>query len=74
METQDCKKYKSRECVRNAVKKYTDKLIEQDSEKYQKWKEYHVNYSRNYYKKLKEAREKLLMIEQMNENTYDVII
>ncbi len=67
MENQNTKSYKSKNSVRNAVKKYTEELKTKDPEKYQDLLNYHRAYNKEYYRKLKEDRQKLIQImKQMN--------
>lgn len=67
MENQNTKTYKSKNSVRNAVKKYTEELKTKDPEKYQDLLNYHRAYNKEYYRKLKEDRQKLIQImKQMN--------
>ena len=58
-ETKPERVYKSRKCVRDAVKKYTNNLKTIDPDKYNKLKEYHNKYSKKYYRELKDAKDRL---------------
>ena len=68
METE--KSYKTKLYTRNTVKRYNDNLKQKNPEQYFKYKEYHREYSKLYYKKLKEAR---ILLDIMN-GTHDFII
>ena len=62
------KQHKTKKCVRDAVKKYTEGLKTKDPEKYQKLLEFHRAYNKEYYKKLKEDRQKLkLLLQESNQ-------
>jgi hypothetical protein len=68
MENQTEKKLKTKPAIRNAVKKYTNGLKIKNPEKYNMLVDYHRAYNREYYKKLKEDRQKLKLLEQKNIN------
>ena len=66
METQDQQKRKTKESVRKAVKKYTEGLKTKDPIKYQELLNFHRAYNKEYYRKLKEDRQKLMLLLQQN--------
>ena len=51
--------YKSKQCIRDAMKRYKDKLKTQQPEKYNKLLNYNRAYNKEYYRKFKEDRAKL---------------
>ena len=55
--------------MRKAVNKYTDNLEQSNPDQYIKWRDYHREYSKLYYKKLRESH---IMLEKMN-GTHDFI-
>ena len=68
MENQTEKVYKSKSCVRKAVKKYTEGLKTKDPQKYEELLKFHRAYNKEYYRKLKEDRCKLqLLLQQKND-------
>ena len=64
-----CKVWKTKKNVRKAVNKYTDNLEQSNPDQYIKWRDYHREYSKLYYKKLRESH---IMLEKMN-GTHDFI-
>ena len=68
METE--KSYKTKLYIINTVKRYNDNLKQKKPEQYFKYKEYRREYSKLYYKKLKDAR---ILLDNMN-GTNDFII
>ena len=66
MEIQTEKTYKTKPSVRTAVKKYTNGLKIKDPEKDQELLKFHRAYNKEYYRKLKEDRQKLMLLMQQN--------
>ena len=66
MDIQTERKCKTKETVRKAVKKYTEGLKTKDPEKYQELLKFHRAYNKEYYRKLKEDRQKLILLLQQN--------
>jgi len=64
METQTEKQYKSKKCVRDAVKRYKENIKVSDPKKYSELVNFHRAYSKEYYKKIKEERAQLKAILQ----------
>ena len=58
--------YKTKSSTRKAVKKYTEGLKTKDPEKYQELLQFHRAYNKEYYRKLKEDRQKLMLLLQQN--------
>ena len=65
------KSYKSRQCVRDAMKRYKTRLKQEQPEVYTKILEYHRAKSKEYYKKIKEDRAKLKELLQKTESNFD---
>ena len=55
--------FKPKKNVRKAVNKYTDNIEQSNPDQYIKWRDYHREYSKLYYKKLRESH---IMLEKMN--------
>ena len=68
MENQIEKTYKTSISVRKAVKKYTNGLKIKDPEKYQELLMFHRAYNKEYYRKLKEDRQRLVLLLQQQNN------
>jgi len=67
MENQVEKNYKTRECVRKAVKKYNNNVKEHNPEKYNDILNYHRAYNKQYYQKMKDDRAKLKdLLQKLN--------
>ena len=66
MENQTDKVYKTKSCVRKAVKKYTEGLKEKNPEKYKELLIFHRAYNKEYYRKLKEDRARLTQMLEQN--------
>ena len=56
--------HKTTQILRDRVKRYEDHVRQNEPDKHIKRLEYH----RNYYQKLKEAHQKMQMLEKNNEN------
>jgi hypothetical protein len=71
VENENEKTYKSKQCVRDAMKRYKDKLKTQEPEKYLKLLTYNRAYNKEYYRKFKEDRAKLheLLQKMSTENS-----
>ena len=59
MEVQDEKIYKSKKTVREAMKRYKDRIKENEPEKYDNLLKFHRAYNKEYYNKIKAERAQL---------------
>ena len=66
--------YKTKENIRIAVKKYTNK-IKEDTQKYDEFKNYHRAYNKTYYNQLKNFKSQMILLQEKNkQNTPDLIL
>ena len=66
MEVQAEKFYKSKQCVRDAMKKYKSNIKQNDPERYNEMLKFHRAYNKQYYNKVKEERAQLkLLLQQL---------
>ena len=65
MESVNEKTHKTKKSTRDAVKRYGEKMKLNDPEKYNKLREWHIEYNRKYYQQLKEAREMMKQLKNM---------
>ena len=57
--------YKTKPCVRKAVRKYQNKVKENEPEKYEDNRKYHISYNKMYYQKMKDDRAKLKQLLEL---------